>query len=93
MSYPSCRHCGIFPGSYGHILCYACYRKKHIRDLYPTRPPVHKGTMYNASPQSECLEPTDAMPGTEDKIKVLTERLELGQRLWHPQDACRCPDD
>ena len=32
-------------------------------------------------------EPTDASPGSEDKIKVMQGRVERGERLYHPQDA------
>ena len=31
-------------------------------------------------------EPTDALPGSAEKIAVLRMRLELGQSLWHPED-------
>lgn len=31
--------------------------------------------------------PTAALPGTEEKVKVLCERAQLGERLWHPQDG------
>lgn len=31
--------------------------------------------------------PTDALPGTPEKVAVLTERARLKQRLWHPDDA------
>ncbi len=29
---------------------------------------------------------TNAMPGTEEKLGVLAERLACGLPLWHPQD-------
>lgn len=32
-------------------------------------------------------EPTQALPGTPEKLAVLIERHRLGQPLWHPQDA------
>jgi hypothetical protein len=31
--------------------------------------------------------PTDALPGSAEKIAVLAERLALGQQLHHPADA------
>jgi hypothetical protein len=31
--------------------------------------------------------PTDALPGSEEKIRVLTERARLRVSLWHPLDA------
>ena len=35
--------------------------------------------------------PTMAMPGTPEKIEVLTERFARGETLWHPKDAPVCP--
>lgn len=29
---------------------------------------------------------TEALPGTESKLEVLSERLRLGLPLWHPND-------
>jgi hypothetical protein len=31
--------------------------------------------------------PTDAIPGTEEKILVLRGRAERGEELWHPLDG------
>ena len=35
------------------------------------------------SREFEC---TDALPGTEQKLSVLAERLGAGKPLWHPED-------
>ena len=29
---------------------------------------------------------TDALPGSAEKLAVLSERVRLGQPLWHPRD-------
>jgi hypothetical protein len=29
---------------------------------------------------------TDAMPGTNEKVEVLAERVRTGLPLWHPED-------
>ena len=29
---------------------------------------------------------TNALPGSEEKLKVLAERIQLGLPLWHPSD-------
>jgi hypothetical protein len=47
-----------------------------VRDLYRRQRPVKPAT-----------HPTDALPGSLEKIRVLTRRAELGQELWHPDDA------
>lgn len=36
-------------------------------------------------PTNPCS-PTDAKPGTPEKIAVLCERVQLGQPLWHEDD-------
>lgn len=30
--------------------------------------------------------PTSALPGTDEKLTVLAERLKSGLPLWHPED-------
>jgi hypothetical protein len=32
-------------------------------------------------------QPTDALPGSPEKVAVLEERARLGVSLWHPLDA------
>jgi len=34
-----------------------------------------------------ATQPTDALPGSLEKILVLRRRAELRQELWHPDDA------
>lgn len=29
---------------------------------------------------------TDALPGSDEKLKILAERLRQGMPLWHPRD-------
>ncbi len=38
------------------------------------------------------FEATDALPGTDEKIKILARRAESGLPLWHPKDR-RTYDD
>lgn len=35
---------------------------------------------------STDFEPTTAMPGTAEKLEVLSKRLRQGMPLWHPHD-------
>ena len=35
---------------------------------------------------------TDAMPGTNEKMEVLAERLRKGLPLWHPSDRVSYED-
>ena len=34
-------------------------------------------------------EPTDALPGTEKKIRIMTERVTRHEQLFHPKDGLR----
>jgi hypothetical protein len=36
---------------------------------------------------SELPEPTEAKPGSKEKIAVLRKRVELYQSLWHDDDS------
>lgn len=36
--------------------------------------------------ESRPFSATDAVPGTQEKIRVLVERIEKGLPLWHPAD-------
>jgi hypothetical protein len=38
-------------------------------------------------------EPTDAEPGTEEKIRVFQERIRKRQGLFHPRDARKRGED
>jgi hypothetical protein len=79
-----CRHCrrnGL--RFYGRGLCQMCYRTPKIRVKYPRdRVPV-----WHATPASLPTEPTDAIPGSREKVSVLGERLAAGVGLFHPKDA------
>lgn len=53
---------------------------------------------YEAIPEFPRLEdlsgidpqaPTDAIPGSEEKILVLMARYDIGADLWHPEDRQR----
>ena len=35
---------------------------------------------------------TDALPGTDEKLQILAERLSHGKPLWHPEDRLTYAD-
>jgi hypothetical protein len=44
---------------------------------------------YNFEPtgfSEEDFDETDALPGTDEKVDVLAQRIERGLPLWHPSD-------
>ncbi len=77
---PACADCGKpRPYGHGHGRCAACAGKYKARKprgeegqvILPTRKPV----------------PTDARPGTPERVLVLAARYEAGEHLFHPEDA------
>ncbi len=84
---PLCQHCGLRVATYNRGICDACYREPGIREQYP--PPGRLNTKPLPKPlpmPTREPEPTDALPGTEAKVEVLTQRLWSGEALFHPAD-------
>lgn len=81
-------------------LCQPCYNDSSVRPHYPlsvgpTDDPVRKADDGASSPTVTVRRdvgrplppgPTDAMPGSDEKLEVLEERARLGYALWHPDD-------
>jgi hypothetical protein len=44
------------------------------------------------APQAAKVDATKALPGTDEKLVVLAERLRLGLPLWHPSDRLSFDD-
>lgn len=70
-------------------LCYKCYLIIEVRDLYPA--PVLDRNFGNGVSSDNGYAPlppypTEARPGTVEKILVLQERASKHQCLWHPND-------
>ncbi len=45
--------------------------------------------MWDFEPETrdgDQYEPTEALPGSPEKLAVLSERVRLGLPLWHPHD-------
>jgi len=57
---------------------------EYLRGLLPGR--VHG---FDASLPAD--EPTSARPGTPEKLRVMAERAERGEALFHPRDARLLP--
>ena len=38
------------------------------------------------SPESEGFDSTAALPGSDQKLEVLAQRIRSGLPLWHPED-------
>ena len=87
---PACRNCGGNVACRPRGLCWPCFGDPGVRALYPTsaapssRRGVGNGVNAAAPPPAE---PTDAAPGTPEKVAVLSARAARGESLWHPSDA------
>jgi hypothetical protein len=69
-------------------LCWRCFYAPGVRDRYPStsRFARHGHGIVNGNAPLPAF-PTQALPGTPEKIVVLQERARLKQCLWHPDDA------
>ena len=83
-----CRHCQKVKSNRPRGLCWSCYYRPGVRDQYPsTSKFARRGvTDFNGATKT-AGQPTDALPGSEEKVAVLAERARLGLSLWHPLDA------
>ena len=38
------------------------------------------------TPECDGFESTNALPGSDQKLEILAERIQAGLPLWHPED-------
>lgn len=83
-----CRHCNRVPSNRPRGLCWSCYYKPGVRELYPSTSKFARRGLDDFNGRSPLPEaPTEAPPGSEAKIRILMERARKRQSLWHPADA------
>jgi hypothetical protein len=83
-----CRHCQKVRSNRPRGLCWSCYYTPGVRDMYPsTSKYARRGVSDFNGETHVAIQPTEALPGTQDKVSVLAERARLGLSLWHPRDA------
>jgi hypothetical protein len=84
----SCRHCGRARVSRPRGLCWTCYYTPGLRSLYPSTSKFAQRGIEDFNGQGRlAIEPTEAFPGSAEKVEVLAERARRRQALWHPSDA------
>jgi hypothetical protein len=103
----TCLHCKRLKPHEGRGLCRTCYSQKSTRALYPL-PEYDRVSQAKAARERQLaldsegagvwrkplpVEPTAALPGSEEKIRVMGERLAQGLHLHHPGDATGMEDD
>jgi hypothetical protein len=83
-----CRHCNQLEARRPRQLCWLCYRTPGVRNRYPSsRKFAHRGLgNFNGNRPLPAF-PTQAVPGTPEKIAVLAERAHLKLNLFHPDDV------
>jgi hypothetical protein len=92
-----CRTCGERPGNRRRGCCRTCYLTRGLgrgaESPFKTgrRQPHAARAGDGLSQHSRPLppEPTDALPGTDEKMAVMQERDRLGYHIHHPHDARR----
>jgi len=83
-----CRHCGKKTVNRPRGLCWTCYYTAEVRTLYPgTTSKFGRRGIDHAGRRRPAPAPTQALPGSPQKIAVLRERASLGLELWHSDDA------
>jgi hypothetical protein len=83
-----CRHCGRVKANRPRGLCWSCYYQPGLRERYPsTSKYAHRGVNDFAGWAVEPPEPTNALPGSPEKVDILERRARMGLSLWHPNDA------
>lgn len=82
-----CRHCQQRNAIRPRGLCWRCYYTPGVKDLYPVTSKFAPRTA--PKPATTLCKPTTTLPGTEEKIKVLAERVQRCEKLWHPADSKR----
>lgn len=82
-----CQHCRKCNVNRPRGLCWSCYYKPGIRDQYPSTSKYARrgvGNFCGSAPTPGL--PTEAIPGSEEKIAILMDRALNRQSLWHPDD-------
>ncbi|MBI3823506.1 MAG: hypothetical protein HY289_12625 [Planctomycetes bacterium] len=83
-----CRHCDAAPALRPRGLCWSCYYLPGVREKYPSTSKFARRGVgnFNGCPPLPAF-PTQARPGSPEKLALLEERARLRQNLWHPDDA------
>lgn len=84
----ACVHCSTGRVNRPRGLCWGCYYRPGVKELYPpTSKYAQRGVGNLTGERPLPAEPTDAEPGTDEKIAVMVERAKRGESLFHPEDV------
>ncbi len=88
-----CLNCWSTARVYARGLCGSCYFNLEIRSRFPCRAGGVKSASVGNHYRPQAAEPTNELPGSEGKIRVLEQRVADGRALWHPDDAVADMED
>lgn len=82
-----CNHCHKRRYIQARGICGTCYRTEGIKELYPAK---GNGGSYVPSNNNDAgtipPQPTDAPPGSLEKVLIMMDRVANGQLPNHPED-------
>ena len=83
-----CRHCTRRKATRARGLCYTCSIDPAIRAQHPHSgsKTARRGIGHDAKGRQPAT-PTDAPPGSEEKLAVMIDRAARGESCFHPDDA------
>jgi len=85
----TCRHCHRKKANRPRGLCWPCYYRPGVRDLYPASGSRYArrgvGTDNRRLPLPTT--PTATVPGSPERVAVLAARAAAGVSLFHPDDT------
>ena len=83
-----CVHCRERPACRARQMCWTCYYTPGLRGRYRV---AHRASRKGEAadftgPGREPAAATEAAPGSEEKMRVMEDRVSRGEKLHHPQD-------
>jgi hypothetical protein len=83
-----CRHCNENPVSRPRGLCWGCYYRPGVRELYPSTSKYARRGIGNGNIRVMLSAThTTAEPGSPEKVAVMEDRAMRREDLFHPDDA------
>lgn len=86
-----CRHCHTRNVNRPRGLCWTCYYTPGVSALYPSTSPYARRGVGGVNTVGPLPKPSNAHPGTEDKIALMMDRAEKGEQLHHPDEPALSP--
>lgn len=82
-----CRNCSRMMWLRSRGLCAMCYDDESIRSRFPAKDEGKQRRGIGLTAPNRMPKPTKHWPGTVGKLRVMIERAERGEKLFHPLDA------